>query len=475
MTSCFVQFKTVDDVNNVLSHGIHRIDHIDLEVKAADLWEQPSHILNALNEDVLHKIFLYLIDMKDLVNAAQVCVRFNKYATEVFTKKYKDLELPGELNAAEVNDLLKHFGPMIRSLEVDKNVLHYRLISVNDFASAVSEHCTALKDLQLVNFKIERELDEKIRPLFTKLEMLKLTLCELKDDGKHLMSACVNLKTLVLCNCDLYKGKSIDQQFDKLEEARIIGSNKLRNTVIFFIKRNPQLIKLMVNNTQLELSKLFQAVGTRLPNLIELDINYFHDTADRTELANHISVLSRLTLLKVLKLNFGSLPVAALVSRLAADNVPIEHLKIINGKINDDAINNISKLINIKVLEIVNIKDELTDQHLVQLAKVLPELQELNIAHIPSELTMIGLKEMLSHAKKLSHLVLKFIKSIAIDINDYKAMLNMVQNRNRNNKLLIELWGTGGMVNVPDAILAENRDVFYIEEKFKDKWSREAW
>lgn len=471
----FVQFNSADDASTILSQRSHRIANWNVKVKAADFWHQPaiekpnplliapdqespSHILNALDEDCLSTIFEYM-NVKTLTNAAEVCVRFNNHAKRAFAKNHAKLELiDGFLKSAEMKKLFKNFGSIISTLRVDELALR----SVNDFWSVANEYLTPrLKSLELVNFTLNGSITAKLRPLFQTLEEFRFMCGDLNVDGKSLMDACVNLKALGLYNCTIGYGNCIKRKFEKLEEAHIVETCGV--DVIDFIKLNPTLKKLRVIDNGVDLTKLVQTIGTSLPNLVQLEIEE-ESASNKNKLADNLPILSQLTSLKDLTLNFDSVEIEALMKNLAEKKVPIEKLKIINGKINDDAISSISKLTNVKVLEFVSITEKLTDEYLVQLAKEMPELQELRLEKYSSEITTIGLKKMLPHAKKLSLLVLKSIDSITVDVDDYKAMLKSVQSRSEKVKLRIELTSSGDKVNVPDTILAENRDIFYIDE-----------
>lgn len=369
--SCLIQFKTTEDANSVLSHGAHRIVDWIVNAKAAELCEQPSNILNALNDDCLRKIFLYL-DMKTLIKAAEVCIRFNERAKETFANKFNVLDLYylRKFKPAKLDRFFENFGAVIRSLE-----MYQEFNSVKDLERA-TKYCTSLKSLKLWNLRIGEQLTEQLKPLFTTLESLTLIECGLEGDSTCLISTCVDLKMLDLYFCDIGDGKCIEQQFKKLEEAIISICGVSSETIINFIKKNPTLEKLTLENDAIHESKLIQTVIAVLPNLTELTIN--KDAGDVVDLTDHFSKLLQLTSLKVLKLNFNSLPIAPFVENLIASNLPIEHFGILGGKINRDTINSISKMTNIKALELPLSMGNLTDDYSVQLAKALPKLEQLH-------------------------------------------------------------------------------------------------
>lgn len=113
----YVQFETVEGASAALSCGMYRIANCNIQVKAAHPWQQPDLILNALPYDCMCPIFKYL-NLRDLLNAAEVCVCFNKFATGEFKINHKDV-LGKELS--DVEHIVSKFGSSIRSLEVSSD------------------------------------------------------------------------------------------------------------------------------------------------------------------------------------------------------------------------------------------------------------------------------------------------------------------------------------------------------------------
>lgn len=399
-----VQFETVEAANCVLSHGPHEIAYWTVEVTAAHLWDQPehyldsvftapeqespSHILNALNDDVLRQIFLYM-DTKTLTNAAEVCIRFNNHAKEAFAKKHtklriydRFLQIPNGFEPAEIKSFLKNFGETIRFLDVRGDLLS----SPNNHLRAVSEKC-------------------------------------------------------------------IEQHFKNLVRAKI--EKVSTDVIVSFIKLNPTLEELIIIDGD-ELPKIVQAVVDNLSHLTLLTIDKIrHDYYEF--LWPNCCVSTQLTL------NCRSVYILSFVEMLATNNIPIEELNIIDCKINTVVVDSISKFVRIKVLKFIDIDGQFTDDDLIQLAKGLPKLQELHLLqevneNTSFELTKMGLKEMLKHVNKLSYLVIRNFGPIFIDVDDYEAMLQTVQNRKDKVKLTI-FCNYFMYDNVPDDIISKNRSI----------------
>ncbi|XP_055326814.1 uncharacterized protein LOC129580421 [Sitodiplosis mosellana] len=484
----FVQFKSVESAQIALNQGWHRIGNCSVKVKAADFHHQPdngqeqeppnplliapaqdstSHILIALNDDCLREVFGYL-DLFDLSNAANACVRFNQQAKETFVDKYKDLELNRNrldykpITKDQIENILNNFGSVIRTLKIDQLALDSNI----PFLRIASRYCTELKQLQLFGFHITGKM-KKFRPLFGKLEQLEMIYCEFSKSVKDFHSVCMEMKTLRLDSCDINTSKCIKQHFVKLKEAHLIECHNFdENAIDCFIKMNPQLTKLsIIRSEDWETSEPIRSIGRNLHQLLELEID--QEICDEDEESIH--GLGQLRALKVLKLNFNLLLVTPLLKILVENKVPIEDMKLYNGDLDSKAIEYICAMKQIKKLELNENMGVLTDEHLVQLAKELPNLDVLHLKELPSDVTIIGLKNMLAHAQKLSLLHLESVYSIKVNVDDYKAMLKTVKSRREKIKLVIKITSSGDKVEVDECVLAENSDIFYIDEEIEEE------
>ncbi|XP_031637407.1 uncharacterized protein LOC116349903 [Contarinia nasturtii] len=484
----FVQFKMAECASAVLAQNWHYIANRKVKVKAGDLWHQPdflqvpsnpllvapdqnstSHILNSLNDDCLREIFRYF-NLMDLSSTARVCVRFNQQAKEAFGKKYKDLNLTmnfspipyNRIKNHEAENILKNFGQAIRSLRIDSMVIE----SAQSFLRMVSNYCSKLKDLEISGFALKGNL-KKIRSLFSQLEKLQLIQCECNHGFNSVLTTSTELKVLQFEDCDFGEGTFIEQKFPKLEEVSFnrnynFEQSSLRN----FIKQNSTLKKLKITfNGAIDTKESIKLIGQNLPNLLELEL----DDLDDDNWSESIQTLGQLRALKVLKVDFNMESITSLVKTLAVSKVPIEHLKLVNGDIDNEAIECICKIKQIKVLEFIEMVGELTDDNLFLLAKELTNLEEFHLSEpVTDQITTIGLKKMLPHAKSLSLLSLEFVDGITIDVDDYKAMIKIIQSRRNKVNLLIKITGSGGKVNIPEKIVNENREILYIDETIED-------
>lgn len=476
----FVQYKSVDAAKAVLSKSTHRVAKCTLTVKPAHEKHQPDfkvfkppkqdspqHILNALNDDCLERVFKQF-KLPDLSVAADVCVRFRVFAVDAF-EKYKNVikfghvaEFKNRPDLFEV--MLRNFGSTIHSLSIDKNALK---IDAIDLLKMFNKYMPALKDLKLKNFTVDEDLND-VHPLFAKLQTLSMSDCAFSDGAEELLAPCAELKQLSISDVD-WDNHCIDHTFPKLQEVSITCCSTIDDAEFKkFIASNTTLKKLTIdNNSELKSASIIQSIGQHLKNLVELEIDQEHFEG-KSQFHKSTLSLGRLSSLKKLTLNYNGLPMKALLKKLAEKAVPLEHLTLKKGSVDSSAIKSMSELIKLNEIQLEDIKN-LTDDHVVELAKELPQLRYITCGGSTAEdITTNGLQNVISHAKKLSQLVLKRASSIEIDMADYSKMLNSVQDRPEKIKLEIEITGNGDKVNVPDEVLAENREWLWIDEEIED-------
>lgn len=155
-----------------------------------------------------------------------------------------------------------------------------------------------------------------------------------------------------------------------------------------------------------------------------------------------------------------------MVTAFTTNGPLIEHMHVYKGIIDTATIKTVSQLQQLKVLELDYLHN-LTDEHMIMLATGLgSKLEKLQLKNFTTaNLITNGLKMMLPFATKLSLLTLKSTK-ITINADDYMEMLRVLRKRPEKTKLTLELIDNGGQVKVDETILLENRDLFYIDEKF---------
>lgn len=155
--------STTDDV------GAQNDDVVKRESSSQD--NQLLHILD-LNDDCLYDIFNRL-NCIDLSSIDQTCMRFQRVAADVFTKKHTAInltmtELPGysnvgvsQLTLFQVRNLIMGYGSQVQKLQVAalsfKHENRYRVLD------QIIRGCSGLKSLCLTGFYIKVDLDFGLR------------------------------------------------------------------------------------------------------------------------------------------------------------------------------------------------------------------------------------------------------------------------------------------------------------------------
>lgn len=279
------------------------------------------------------------------------------------------------------------------------------------------------------------------------------------------MENCTELKILHCSTCFSWYGRYLNQKFPSIEHATFSSFGFGYYGLDTFIKLNPSLKCLSFVSCEVQLLEVINSVIQTLPTLVQLEIDEIAICG--AELEEIIPNLSRLNCLKVLKLDFKWICVKPLLKGLAGNRVPIERLKIISGVIDTEAIEVISQMKQIKILNL-NKCYGLTDEHIIHLAKELLQLKELDLNHRYIGISTNGLKKMLALSNKLSLLKLN---SIYINVDDYQMMMRTVQSRTEKVKLLIEISIYWDEVYDPEetASLSTNHNSYleinYIEPK----------
>ncbi|XP_055306588.1 uncharacterized protein LOC129570888 [Sitodiplosis mosellana] len=463
----FVQFKDTECAKAVLSEETHCVSNCRLTMNAADNIHQPnfkaenlelppqqdslSHIFIALNDDCLREIFLRLKAL-DLSRAAEVCVRFKQLSTEAFAAMFKHLKFNSETVEFhhrrfhhDFGALFTNFGPLINSLHVDGNcMVIWRLDHLKaEFLHIIGQCGTLnLQELELTNFTIESDYLDSI---FPKLEKLTLNSCNFDEKMTELLATARELKILKFYRCQIPFNRHqywqcIAQEYEKLQEIYLIenGFNDayLKNCMIL----NPMLTRLSIKEPFIDISEISYLAGLHLPDLLVLEIDCMNST-QHSIYQDYIWMLDQ----------------------LATNNVSIQELRLRGGKLNIEAIDHILQLNQITILELVDIKD-LTDAHVIELAKKLPQLQELIVDYI----VPATLKKIVSLTNKLSIIKIMDKYNHKINEDDYNAMLKSIQKRPEQINLLIEITSDGNNVNVSSETLTENHHFIDIKEHIDD-------
>lgn len=118
-------------------------------------------------------------------------------------------------------------------------------------------------------------------------------------------------------------------------------------------------------------SKVIESVEQKLPTLLELNI-YLQYIRDGRTISEEIII--KLGHSNCFELNCSFRSAARLIVNLTENRASIEHFKLNGGKLDTESIEAISQMKLIQVLKFF-LCDGLTDDHIIDLTKELPQLQ----------------------------------------------------------------------------------------------------
>lgn len=424
-----------------------------LEMDDPPAQDSPNHILNSLNNDCIQEIMRRLKTLADILNAAEVCTCFQKNAKQYCSSFFKSLRIddtavgPHILTLDRVPSFLQIFGHLIRSIkwnftrdhELDEQTLN-----------TIAKYCgKTLIELSIHGHKLNFD---------TSLKFHALEKMELYDSEVTHFSALSQLKSLKLTFIKIKHCDWLAQEFPQLEEAKFNAFHKLRNRMLMeFLRLNPQLQSLELHCCRHISSSIFEDIGKRTPNLVNLCINPckgIQKTFDENVI--HLSALRKLKSLRIECQKFSG---RALIDSLAEHQVPIEDLTIFGGRFDPnnqivrDFSESIPKLTMIRKLTLSFIFDEM----LIKFAKELENLREINVFR-DADVTPWAIQEALKHGKQLKWLLIHF-DEISLDSIDYDLILTRATGQTH-----VELYYREGSIEVDDDVLIQNSKWLKIEK-----------
>lgn len=282
--------------------------------------ESPKNIHNALNDDCLREVFKKL-HLLDLSSVADVCVRFNGIAKDIFHSKSKD-EMFNLKNLnrhvdmrmrsvkptlAQIDDFLRNFGSSITSIKEYSNDSDIVMPLIN-------KYCVKLEEIKMYGYSKNQTLVELFQ-LFARLKKLKV-FCGSSKVGSIFRSTKIF--------------RFISQYFSNIEELRFCTSEDFHfNPGDFFGN--------IAHLSQLEKMK-------------KLHLSFYHDVY---------------------------VPVWPIMQALLTKNVPIEDLTLKNAWIDDLTVDCISQMKNIESLRLHS--PHFKNEHLFELVRNLPNINRIQI------------------------------------------------------------------------------------------------
>lgn len=291
------------------------------------LQNSPQHILTILTDECIQYILRCLIgNIRNFLNAANVCKRFQDNAKKCFPSVYTDFCITrpifnDELPLNDVICFLKLFGHLIRSIK-------WNLAYVKSSASTLSLDAEIFKTIakycgkNLIKFECDgHHFDFNHGSDFTAMEELNImwgTISNFKIPSglKKLFLRCTRME-----DCDW----SSESRVSTLNEALFVNVNQFTDKCLLeFLRLNPQLERLAFTNGSTDhiiTLPILEKIPLLVPNLVQLEIPSMkcHDV-------NFMSLIG-LRKLKALKLGIPIIP-SELIDSIVEHEIPLEEFEI---------------------------------------------------------------------------------------------------------------------------------------------------
>lgn len=432
-----------------------------------------------LNDDCIREVLKYL-NQWDLCAIADVCKRLKKNArdhlTSVKSRNLRTLHLGtrthifGLLNTVNhsivsqslltVSNYLRHFGAYIESISVDQcfgwDARYNHKGCFTEIIKLLARHCGGtLIELELCNygFKITTHVAEMFRPLLTGLRIL--TTRETDISGTFLRMLPLwspELKELKLEKSQTLFPSGFNQNFPKLESVSFLHMKFVKFANIEeMLKNNPQLKRIEISGTQ-NIDKddiIIRLIAQHSLQAEEITIKL----SDRAFNVKNIECIGNMSKLRSLHICGHVEPSLIAVAEIAAANIPLENLQIefpmnlrsvsliISACRKKQRFNQIleetSKLKKLKKLSLTRAYEIELKDFLVLCTK-LEELSEIELIHTSSHiLTWENILQIVQHGENLQILRFEPHGNVKIDIDKYKQILNIVENRQSRKTLEI--------------------------------------
>lgn len=410
----------------MMKHQSYRRKFVPPYITPPPSQDAPNHILNALSDECIQRVLGYLIgNIRDFLNAAEVCRKFQENAKICYPSIYRDFDIgTGSLENLpmyRIKDFLCIFGHLIRSMHWEPS--RYGEEYEAEIFRAIAEFCGKT----LLGLRIrERNLNFKIGNRFEVLEELQLLDCNVVN-----FKPPPSLKKLYQTNelkVDNFTWMS--EAYPNLIGIEFADCNGLNDDILVkFQELNPQLTFFSVRSCENLTSSVLQGISSRLPNLTGLQLCFKFEDNDEVSQRKLKQDVMHLSGLRHLKLLHGTHPKhhnisdSGIIESLAENNAPIEDL-CING-FHPGIVESLLKFKHMRKLDLCYF----SASAVVHLVKELPNLEHVELRNpfntfTGPRMSLNEVVQILEYGKNL-----KFVHIYDSDMKlDSDILLNSISN-----------------------------------------------
>lgn len=374
------------------------------------------HILN-MPDKCIQEILRHLCNEQYILDAAEVCMKFQLNAIEYFRIEYYNLPENTFIPPNRLRRFLKLFGGSIKRIYRYLTSENVRDPENDDEYLNIVGYCCG-KTLttfdicgHYINFNKALQLQA--------LAEMNTRLCRLYN-FKPLPA----LKNIKFLRTKFMDSNFFTQQFPKLEQVEFNDIQLGFNDEMFiqFQEQNPQLKRLHVNCCSGISSAGFVDIHTRTPNLEIISCIIEEEYVSLEKCEADFLRLGKLSKLKSLELwikPFQTFSTKAIIDAFAKNKVPIEELKIVGN----DLLENLPNLKQLKRIE----HGEFSVDKASKLFKNYSSLMEISRVY-PKSVEEIS--EMLKTIENKTNIKLSVYR-LSINLYDYNLILDLVKDRFR--------------------------------------------
>lgn len=389
--------------------------------------------LDQLNDDCLMEIFSKL-KLYELCTVHCAAKRFQPLTEMIFRKNFNKMNWENtnmfeceEVTLHKLRSILMGCGKYIESLEINSEIfVSSQRVRALDL---IIRMCKNIKSVSFEQFKtFDHSVDSYVNEFFARLESLTLIDSDLSGHLFDILGECNNLKQLNIGSYNTFNVSSLNRHYPYLVDVSIDLEDLNPINIDQFIKKNPQITSLTINDTR---DDLMRTIADNLVNLnsLNLTLQYCQDTNVMTNI-----IVNQMKNLKQLTLKCNESSVSRLIDRLSKQN-NLTHLYLYDVTSAKMLIDALQQFTNLQLLVIQFSDGGLDDQPLLEMGKKLINLNELRIQNSDS-LTSNGLLKFLNETKSLNVLA---IEESTINLNDeqYKKIADIYEKRKIQLKLFI--------------------------------------
>lgn len=344
-------------------------------VHSTDAEPEGMNILH-LNDDCLLMICDYL-ELMDLLALKKSCSRMESITAETF-KRYKILDFDIDpmdkkyLTLLDAKNILTEIGPYVEHLFIARDRFLKPSVRI---LNLIPRYCPNLKELDINDFSIKPKTLSGFDEVFKSLEGLTLVACSIEDTIGRSLKLATKLERLDLSENSEITGKCLASVNDQLKYLNLESCQNIQGKPFTTFATNHKLLEyLNITCCSRLTSGAIKAIASSMTELKHLVCNNQYEGVDQASMA----LLARMPSLRKIQFKINGYNTIDHMLEGFAEMNQLEHLDLSDGLFTSIDYNVLSRLTNLKELKL-NYKLDFADKHLAKLCST-GRFIELHIA-----------------------------------------------------------------------------------------------